>query len=167
MTAGLLGGMIVSAAGLFVGVSAALEKSAAAKKISEALGVVCALKREICGRLSPLPVAVERVRGEFRGCVFLTEFERLCAARGYETAPDCWREVVRSGGFGGEVEAALGEISAVIGRYDSREQQEAFEAAAERLEALYCEAREYSRAMGRVYVTLGACGGVAIAILLG
>ena len=167
VTVSILGGAIVSATGLFLGVSAAWEKSAAVRRIFEAKGVEAALRREICGRLSPLPAAVSRVRAEFPSCAFLAKFERLGAERGYENAPDCWREALSSGNLRGEALEALYALAPVIGRYDQQEQKDAFDELTERLEGIYRAAHEQNRAMGRVYVTLGICGGAALAILLG
>ena len=78
-----------------------------------------------------------------------------------------WRRLAgRLSELGGEGQAILLPLGAVLGRYEGARQRESLAAARRQLEALAGRMEEDCRRQGRVYQVLGLSGGAFLVILL-
>jgi len=162
----IIGCIAVAAGGLLLGAFAARETAFKAAQIREAASVIASLKREICGRYSPLAQAVDTALAENPESELMKVFAGEIEKYGCEHAGECLRTAAEASGLCREAVIAVRDAAAVIGRFDAAEQCAVFEAAEARLRDIYAVQSESSRAQGKMYKTLGICGGAVLAIML-
>ena len=161
----VIGAVLIVAGGLLLGLAWAGELAGQARATADAMAEIRALEREICGRLAPLPEALQAARQD-GGSVLLGAFAEKLEEFGSERAAESWHAAVKTSRLSAEAARLTDSLASVIGRYSGEEQRTAFQETLARLAELWEDQRKESRTLGRLAVAFGGCGGALTAILL-
>lgn len=164
----LLGAVLVSGGGLWLGLRAAEELRGRARAAGSLCAALLLMEGELRLSLTPLPVLLERLAGR---CPFPAD--RLMAhcarelGRGERGISQVWPEALNAlPGLDWESRTILQPLGSVLGRYDAESQLQALEAARTALEGRRDRLEAQFRSMGRTYRALGLTGGLFLMILL-
>lgn len=133
-------------------------------------GTVSYLEEELSFRHTPLPrlfAYLGQSRRKPIGSFFQAVLRELETA-GTSSFQQCWEKAVREElpWLKEEERQTLEELGEVLGRYDAQTQAKALELAGRRLADAYLEAQAQRQRLGKVYLALGAAGGLVTVLVL-
>lgn len=165
-----IGLLLTALAGIGLGVYAALRLYRRAAWLEQAAGLVRFMAAQIRYTAAPVGELLDRAAGaaEFTRLTFLADCrQRLSRGDGFRTAwPESLREQACAGGANGGDCELMQRFGEELGATDVEGQLASCRLYAERLGERLAAARRAAAEKGRLYVTLGAAGGLAAVLLL-
>lgn len=164
----LLGKLLLWAGCFSWGLSRALALKRRERCLDEFRRLLSAIQRELTFSLCPLPEFIAAWESQGETAAFLRACLTIFDQTGRESWCDSWTKALAEAPLPlpPSDKAFLKEAGLILGRYDGESQQKALSGLLARLEASRQEASQESKRLFRVYISLGASGGVFFGLML-
>lgn len=164
----LLGKLLLWAGCFSWGLSRALALKRRERCLDEFRRLLSAIQRELTFSLRPLPEFIATWESQGETAAFLTTCLTIFDQTGRESWCDSWAKALAETPLPlpPSDKALLQEAGLILGRYDSQSQHQALTTLLAHLEDTRREAGQETNRLFRVYLSLGAAGGVFCGVVV-